>query len=409
MEQYWLWLHALRELSAKSLHQLLAAFGTPECIFYAEKKALCAACDLNSKELAELLRHDLRKAKGIAAQCREKNIHILTMDMPGYPELLRSIPDPPPVLYYIGTFPDFDHALTVAVVGHRQPSHHGYLTARKIGLGLSQTGVIVVSGAAKGIDAAAMEGALYGGSPVVAVLGCGVDIVYPRESRRLLEDVRDYGCILSEFPPGSPPVGWHFLVRNRIISGLSRGVVVVEAPKRSGSLNTARHALEQGRDVFAVPGNAGDAICAGSNDLLRQGAVYAEHAGDILAEYSSLYGEYLHPVSGQMQVRGVAALAWEEAEPLAASPVAFPESAAEKAVDNSEMQPYIDVQSVLPDLPEEEATILQALDSTPVRVDALIEKTGLAAQKVLGALTMLEIKGFVTSHPGGGFSLKRRS
>ena len=408
MERYWLWLHTRRGLSANGLRQALAAFETPAGI-YAASGAKLAEAGLKQADCAALCDRDMAEADRIGGICRETGIRILTMDQPQYPALLRNIPDPPPLLYYAGTLPDFDRELTIAVVGHRKPSTQGWTMARRLGLGLSKSGAVVISGAAKGIDAAAMEGALRGGMPVVAVLGCGVDVAYPRENRRLLEDVRDYGCILSEYPPGTPPVGWHFPVRNRIISGLSRGVVVVEAPRRSGSLNTAQHALDQGRDVFAVPGSAGDPVCAGSNDLLRQGAACAEHAGDIIGGYAYLFRDRVRVPDEAERAAYEAEFLHEKSDAIAASPVELPQSDCKKMIDNPQTETYIDLKEELAGLSGEEAAVVQALSDKPARVDILIERTGLAAPAVLGTLTMLEVRGLVQALPGGSFSLRRKT
>jgi len=211
-----------------------------------------------------------RRVEAIRERCASEGIAILTFDSPGYPAALRSIPSPPLVLYRAGR--PFPGDPAVAIVGSRAPTAAGRDFARQLSGELAGAGWTVVSGMARGIDAAAHEGALGAGGFTVAVLGCGVDVVYPPEHRELRERILGSGAVLSEYPPGVLPMPHRFPARNRIVSGLGRGVVVAEAPERSGALITARVALEQGREVLAVPGNPWFAHTAGSNRLLREGA-----------------------------------------------------------------------------------------------------------------------------------------
>lgn len=401
MTQYWIWLTACTGLSNQNVLQILQKFGTPERVFHVDERELD---DLPQKIRVALLQRDLSKAARIEAKCQDAEIQILTIDDARYPELLRNIPDPPALLYYSGVLPDFDNGLPIAIVGHRKASEHGKMMARKLGYELSKSGVILISGMAAGIDGAAMEGALQGGSPVVGVLGGGIDVIYPRKHRKLYRDVLEYGCLISEYPPGTAPLGWHFPVRNRIISGLSRGVVVAEAPRRSGSLITANLALEQGRDVFAVPGNAGMEICAGSNDLLRQGAIYTEYSSDVLSAYQNLFPE-LAETEPDSYVSEVAQFFAESDHLMAASTITTPQFSDKKVVDIPETQTYIDVREIAGTLPSDEAAVLGTLGGTPIQIDCIIQETGLPAANVLGALTMLEIKGLIRALPGGSYTL----
>jgi len=220
-----------------------------------------------------------RRAEAIRERCASEGIAILTFDSPGYPAALRGIPAPPLILYRAGS--PFPEDPAVAVVGSRAPTGPGMDFARQLSGDLAGSGWTVVSGMARGIDAAAHAGALGAGGITVAVLGCGVDVVYPPEHGRLREEILDRGAVLSEYPPGTLPLPQRFPARNRIVSGICRGVVVAEAPERSGALITARIALEQGREVFAVPGNPWFAHTAGSNRLLREGATPVCSAADV--------------------------------------------------------------------------------------------------------------------------------
>ncbi|MEA4965008.1 MAG: DNA-processing protein DprA [Oscillospiraceae bacterium] len=407
MELYWLWISLLESLSAIGCFRAVGALGSPQAVYEAGEQLLREA-GLTSHEQEALRDRDLTEALRVQTFCMEHEIGILTYDDPRYPELLRSIADPPELLYYMGTLPDFNQELTIAVVGHRKASQYGVMMARKLGFELSKAGVVVVSGGAEGVDAAAMEGALRGGSPVVGVLGGGVNVIYPKKNRRLLEDVRRFGCLLSEYPPDAKPLSWHFPVRNRIISGLSRGVVVAEAPKRSGSLITARLALEQGRDVFAVPGNAGMPICAGSNDLLRQGAGCTEFGSDVIQSYTYLFQDQVRVLTEEEATAygaEITKLPDDGNEKIAASEVQIPQSGDKKDVDKTAKRTYIDVQEALFGLSEAESTVLRNLGQTPMTADELIRETGLSTAQALGALTMLEIRGLTQSCPGGSYTL----
>ncbi len=292
MLKYWLWLASRRNLSPREQLAVLRHFGTPEAAYCAEKSALSEVEGLRST--ASLEDKSLMEPEEILNECYRKQISILTYQDAAYPDRLRSIDDPPMVLYYQGTVPAIDTEPVIAVVGTRKASAYGLVQAKQLGYQLGRMGAVVVSGGADGIDTMAMKGALTAGAPVIGVLGCGVDVVYPAANRSLFEDVRTRGWLVSEYPPGTAAIGAHFPVRNRILSALSLGVLVVEAPEKSGALITARRALEQGRDVFALPANVDSATCAGNLRLLREGAIVAADGWDVLKEYVHLF-----PVAGR--------------------------------------------------------------------------------------------------------------
>ena len=214
---------------------------------------------------------------------------MLTFSDAAYPGRLKNIYDPPVLLYYKGKLPLLDDLMSVAVVGTRDCTPYGVNCAEKLGFGLASGGAVVVSGLAKGIDAAATRGALRAGGITIGVTGNGLDVHYPYESRYLYEDVAASGVLLSEYPPGTEPAPAHFPIRNRIISGLSLAALVVEAPERSGALITAATALEQGRDVFSVPGPIDAPTSVGCNRLIRDGAGLVTDASDILREYEGRF------------------------------------------------------------------------------------------------------------------------
>ena len=251
--KYWLWLTSLREPRNTEKRELLRRLGGPERLYYAEEEEL-ALTGLGRRGVEALADKSMDAAERILERCDSLGLRILTMEDTEYPQRLKSVYDPPLLLYVQGRLPQFDDECAVAVVGTRTCTPYGELSAEKLSFAMAKQGALILSGLAKGIDAAAHRGALRAGGCTVGVIAGGHDIVYPPSSRYLYEDVAAAGAILSEYPPGTEHRGSHFPVRNRIISGLSVAALVVEAPARSGALITAHTALEQGRDVFAVPG-----------------------------------------------------------------------------------------------------------------------------------------------------------
>lgn len=390
---YWLWLAQCNEVKDGVKAALVRRFEDPERLFFAEKQEILDAEieGLTGEHLDILLRHDLSAAEETLSDCAKAGLQVLTYDSPLYPRRLKAIYDPPIVLFYRGTLPDFDKLPTIGVVGTRHPSVYGRQAAKRLGGEIAAAGGLVVSGLAEGIDGAAMEAALSAGFPAVGVLGCGADVVYPRKHKALFQETERLGCILSEYAPGSPPLGWHFPRRNRIISGLSCGVVVVEAPERSGSLLTAKHALEQGRDVFVVPGNVDMESFRGSNRLLRSGAIAVSSGRDVMEEYDLLYPEKLLPKKGLDKPKKA-----EKQEPKPEAP----EILKKKTIDNGNPPPYSGQNDILQGLSADEQTVMTAIGTGIESVDDVIAKTGLPSGKVLGILTMLEIRKKIVRHPG---------
>ena len=289
MLKYWLWLAQCRGLTNQTRLALLEHFLTPEAVYYADPGEVLLTDGMTREQAEALENKDLREADRILGDCDRLNLRILTLGDAEYPVRLRSIYDPPCVLYLRGRLPAMDEEAAVAVVGTRAATPYGLRSAEQMGYGLAAAGAVVVTGLARGIDSAAAQGALRAGGPVVGVLGCGIDVIYPRENRWLYEDVSAAGALISEYPPGTEPSARHFPVRNRIMSGLSVAVLVVEAPPHSGALITAGAALEQGRDVFAIPGQIDAEGSWGCNRLIREGAGLAAEPWDILREYAELF------------------------------------------------------------------------------------------------------------------------
>lgn len=382
--KYWVWLTTLHGLGNRSRLMLLEHFTSPESVYYAPEEELLLA-GLPREQAALLQDKSLQRAEDILADCARDGQFLLTMEDAAYPARLRSIFDPPLLLYGKGSMPLFDEEAAVAVVGTRTCTPYGVRAADQLGYELSKQGALLVSGMAKGIDSEALRGALRAGGFTAAVLGGGADVVYPAENRRLYEDIAATGVILSEYPPGTEPKGTHFPVRNRLLSGLSLATIVVEAPEKSGALITAATALEQGREVFAVPGAIDAPMSRGCNRLIRDGAGLVSEAWDVLSLYQSRFPHRLRPlrVTVPPLPEGSASGAAEEAlelQPSAPAPVL----------------PVLDISKDYGGLTDDQIAVLTVLcPDTPTLTDEVAEQTGLPVRRVLSALTVLEIDGCV--------------
>ena len=415
---HWIWLATRPSVSDRTKVELLRHFQDPEAVYFADGESYGQIEGLTAEGQEALRDKDLKPAEKILRDCRRENLGILTFQDASYPARLKNISDPPLVFYYKGRLPDFDGSPLIGVVGTRSASPYGLTAAKRMGYQISKCGGTVVSGMAYGIDGMAMRGALTAGSTVVGVLGCGADIVYPASNRALFEDTERYGCILSEFPPGTPPAKWTFPKRNRIISGMSCGVLVVEAPEKSGALITANLAAEQGRDVFVVPGNIDVPTFVGSNRLLREGAIAVSHGWDVLSEYEALFPDKIRKddgASSQTAYPDEVKKAAEGEKPqrkVAQKPSIPGKSKPRKdkqekiVIDKRETSLYSDVNDTRPKLSGDEEMIVAALKSGERLVDDVIAETGLSAGKVLATLTLLEVKGVVRRLPGRHITLK---
>lgn len=378
MRLYWLWLTQRSGFSARRVRELMTHFASPEEIYFASARELARLVP-DENALQTLSDKDLSGANRVLEQCDTRGIQIMTITDPAYPEKLRAIFDPPAVLYLRGSLPKLDELPSVGVVGTRTASAYGLQSAMRLSYQLSRCGAAVVTGLAHGVDSEAARGALLGGGQVVGVLGNGIDVVYPQNNRTLYAEVSAYGCLLSEYPPGTAPLRWNFPARNRLISGLSDGVLVVEAGAHSGSLITARLALEQGRDVFAVPGMLDNPTGLGSNSLLQQGAGLVTCGYDVLREYENRYPGRIRADHGLPP----------EPTQKASAPQTMPRKA-----------------PPLTDLSAEGQRIIKALAPGRLQLDDLITATGLPAGKVLSELTLLQIRGAVEALPGKWYQIR---
>lgn len=358
----WLLLQSIDGVGDRTLLKLVQAFHSPAHVLVAPLEDLIrVGC---SRELAEAIRRGpLDQTRHLVDRqvklVERLGIRVMTLTDPMYPKRLRAIHDPPPLLYYTGALHEQD-GMAVAIVGGRSATTAGKAMTEEIAQELARGGWTIVSGLARGIDAAAHRGALAGQGRTIAVLGCGVDQTYPPEHDQLRKQIEAHGVVLAELPVGSSPQPHHFPRRNRIISGLSVGVLVAEAAMNSGSLITAKLALEQGRDVFALPGSVKEARCRGSNGLIKEGAKLVECAADMLEE---LLPQVEPALRARMMVGETATSAREGLGP-------------------------------------DEQRIYEMLSYEAQSVDAVIEQTGLSAAQVTATMLALELRGYVRQLPG---------
>jgi DNA processing protein len=357
-DRYWVGFNMVRGIGPTRMRALLDHFGDVERAWHASSTELRSA-GLDRRSLQNLLAarsaldldHELERVAAVGA-------HVLTWESANYPQLLREISAPPPVLYVKGTITGED-AWAVAVIGARRASDYGREVTRRLASALARNGITVVSGMARGIDGEAHRAALKAGGRTIAVLGCGIDRTYPPEHHRLAQEIAARGALVSDYPLGTEPEGKNFPPRNRIISGLSLGVLVVEAAVRSGALITADYAAEQGRDVFAVPGSILARGSAGTNALIRDGAKIVLGPEDVLEELNL-------------------AMVAERAE----------------------------VRQALP-ADEIEAALLTYLSADPTHVDELQQRMGLPVAQVTSALALMELKGMVRQVGGMKYVVTR--
>ena len=353
---YWFALKAIPLVGNVTFRRLLAHFATPERVLSASADELAAVKGLYPETVASIRSYDYRaEAERECESVLRADVTIINILSDKYPKILIQIPDPPPYLYVKGELPASGSA--VAIVGSRRASACGLMIAEKLAKELAENGITVVSGMARGIDTAAHRGTLKGGGHSVGVLGCGIDIQYPAENRHLFTSIREKGALVSEFPMGTTPRAENFPRRNRIISGLSYGVLVVEAAENSGSLITARYALEQGRDVFAIPGNITYSSSRGTNRLIKQGAKLVECIEDILEELPQGVGNSIPASSAKCTLA-----------PL-------------------------------------EAAVYTFLSDAPLHIDEIIVKSALTVGEVSVILLRLELNGLITQLPGKHYTV----
>lgn len=405
MPLYWIWFAQLNNLTFRQKHQILQVIPDPEELYNASRQVLSRYFE--DSIVRALLDKELAGARRILKDCTDRRIQILNCREEAFPQRLLNIEEAPVILYYQGSLPDWNDRPVIGVVGTRKSSPYGERTTRAVAAQIAACGGLVISGGADGIDAAALEAASRMEKPTVTVFAGGVDVIYPKKNTALFRKLLEKGCILSECPPGTATLDWRFLRRNRLISGISNGVVVAEAPERSGALNTADHALSQGRDVFVIPGNLGVATCAGSNRLLQQGAFPVLCGWDAVKQYENLYPGKVENVPVPLPEA-----VYEEEQKVAQREEipktirAKEKEVAKKSIDNREECPYSVLNKTKTQLTEEEKSVYALLTEEPQFPDAVLGQSELPAGTVQSILTKLTLKGLVKHCSGGQIARK---
>lgn len=394
---YWLWLAAKDELTALVKNQLLECFGSPEHLFAMSRQEFIEKTRLNKKQIDALSDKSLQRADAIQFDCEKLGISILTMEDSAYPEILCSIPDPPIILYVKGKIPDLERKPAVGIVGTRRATPYGMTMAGEFGKQLASAGMTIVSGMALGIDGAAMRGAISAGGKTIAVLAGGINICYPPEHNFLMGDIQLTGAVISENPPSTPHKGFLFPIRNRIISGLSRAVLVVEAPARSGALITAHEALEQGREVFAIPANIDAPNSMGCNHLIRDGeAAIACEPNDILREVG------LSPIySSKKPIKQPEQVHYDDKQTVEEMWNRILKHEEKTEENKAEKQETTQKHSNIPQLQNEnQKAIIDIILNGAETPEDILEQIDLPVARVMTELTMMELDGILKRENG---------
>ena len=395
---YWLWLQ--KSLGVRSnTAEILSVFGSAKALHEAGGTEWKLSGLFNPKQIRSLEQNSPEDTLPLQKLCDTNGWQIVTPDRDDYPALLLTIPDYPAVIYVWGDLSCLIQAVPIAVVGTRSASPYGVDAAGRLCASLAEAGAVVVSGGALGVDSAAHTGALFGGGKTVAVLGCGLSANYLPGNRPLREQIALSGAVISEYPPETLPTAHNFPIRNRLISGISFGTVVIEAGERSGSLITANLALEQGRDVFAVPGNITISSFTGTNKLLRDGAKPVFSALDILEEYTGFF-------PGVLKLGGLEdSLSRVKVKPggfgnTGRATAQRKDSPANAAIPNKPVR-----RSLPEDTEENTRLVYEKLTPEPTHIDDLVRATGLDPSRVLAALTELELTGYTELTSGKRYAL----
>ncbi len=370
-EQAWLWLTNVKGIGNKKIKQLLGYFDSPMDIYNAEEIEFRMIMELNDKDITTILKareeFDVRKFE---EYLHENEIKYISIQDKKYPKMLKNIDNPPHLIYYKGSLPDKEDVL-LGMVGARNCTEYGRKVAYNLSMELAQNDVTIVSGMAIGIDTYAHKGALDGKGKTIAVLGCGIDICYPKSNKELMKGIIKNGAVISEYPPKVEPLPQLFPARNRIISGMSSGIIVVEATQNSGSLITVSEAKEQGRKVFAVPGSIYNSLSEGTNIAIREGALLVTSTNDILNEVKITRKKLINmPKAEQDKVN-----------------IKIPQYIAEK-------------NNFYKSLDEDEKIVYSCIDSGGSHIDDIYLKSKFDISKLQHVITMLEINGIVRQLPG---------
>ncbi|MBQ7836113.1 MAG: DNA-processing protein DprA [Clostridia bacterium] len=403
MGKYWIWLSNACGKGSKVAVNLVRRFNNAYGVFSASDDDL-RGCEfrIDPRVMARITYKDCSEEEDIVRWCDESGVRILCPDDSDYPSDLKNLVDAPMVLFCVGKLPDWDETLMCAIVGTRAMSEYGSKMAYDFGFGIASGGGCIVSGLALGCDSQAIRGALDAGGKTVAILGCGIDVVYPKDNMDLYERIVKNGAIITEYSPGVSPVGNHFPVRNRIISGVSQAVCVIEGSIKSGSLITARHAFYQNRDLYAVPGRVGESGSEGTNFLLKNGAVAVTDPVEILEKFQF---SYPHTIEIKKIEQPWVKLLDEEAEVKILprkEKVKKKKKASKEPIfpEKPSVKPTVDFDS----LGDEELKIYRSMTpDVPMLAEEICNVSGIPVASVMASLTLLEMTGVVESGAGGYF------
>ena len=416
---YTVWLSLACTPGSDTFAKLLSKFSSPRDVYSADSSEIAACIGSRSRDYNALIDKNTERAERIVDFCTTKHVGILNYFDRSFPDSLKRIKNPPVLLYYRGILPDFDREFSLAVVGSRKITTYGRKNTFTVSHDLARAGAMIVSGMATGTDGVALAAALSTGRPVVAVLGSGIDVCYPMHHRNLAREIVKVGCVMTEYAPGTKPKRRNFPIRNRIISGLCRATLVIEGNTNSGSMLTAREAIRQGRDIFAIPGNVGISNALGTNVLIRDGARVALSARDIIGirgdrgiDLDRLADAELNSTLdiNTLKYYGVSPAAYI-AEPAPREEIGrlepLPEKKPARRQEKKKPEPEITEEpkkSSLAPLPD--GVMKDIYESmpvgTPVSAD-FFAGLGILSGDLVGHLSMLEVMGYITSAPGGTY------
>lgn len=422
---YWIFMQIVIGAGSGLILPILDRYKTAKAFYNAGTKNVKESGLLSYKRLDRYRRASIDNAYRVMERCSQLGYDIITPDDERYPKRLMHISNPPAVLYVNGEMPDFDDEVAISMVGTRKCSETGRSIARELSCRLTKAGALIVSGGAVGIDSSSHIGALRAGGKTVAVLGCGLNYPYLVTNEKLRKDISQHGALISEYPPDAPASKFTFPVRNRIISGLSLGVIVVEATRSSGSLITVDHALEQGRDVFVIPGEISNPLYAGSNRLIRDGAKAVISPMDVLSEYNN---DYPHRINMENMSEPISCSDPPTEEMLDISDkVGFTETVGQYTDESSHINDNTISNDDIEDAKHQECnsskdgpaadddvsmlsdTALQLLnlfrETNREYLDDVVSGSGISSSDAIAALTELEIFGLIKACPGGRYTL----
>ena len=409
---YWIYLQAIIGFGSRKLLKVLDVFETAENFYNASYNEKINSKLFDKNEIARINNYEIESTYKIIDKCDKLGYKIITPDHDCYPSRLKHIINPPSVLYVQGTMPDIDDEVAVAIVGTRKASDYSRALAYELSERLARAGAVIVSGGAVGIDTSAHSGALSAKGKTVAVLGCGLNYNYLASNEMLRQDIAENGALITEYTPDYPAYGYNFPSRNRIISGLCLGTVVVEAGQGSGALITVDHALEQGRDIFVIPGDLSSKRYIGSNRLIRDGAKITTTPLDILEEYTHIYPHRINIEGCGEMLQGKGKYQPEvreniyPEEPKSPKKVTAKQPKKEtKIIVSEEKSISLKPNNAVSGLSDNAMELYLAFSKPEMTFDELVEVSELNVNDALAAATELEISGVAAALPGGRYKI----